>query len=142
MSKKLKYGVGTATIEIEGAEKAMFLAALRSANKALMDVLEKELAELEKNAQDNWPTRQKKYGQSQNSRNAFATELRFQPPSTIVGSVSNTAQYAWAIRAGADSTTNVKKGKRVADVLLWQPARKQAQKLAQEIAIKTVKRIK
>ena len=70
------------------------------------------------------------------------TGIRIIPPHTIQAFVENTAPYAWAIKVGRESTTNIRQGKRLADVVLWSPARKSVQKVLQQIAEQTVKRIR
>jgi hypothetical protein len=56
--------------------------------------------------------------------------------------VENTAEYAWAIKVGPTSTTNIRQGRRLANVVLWSPARRGTQKVIEAIANETVKRLR
>jgi hypothetical protein len=64
------------------------------------------------------------------------------PPSSIEAFVTNTAEYAWAIRVGRESKTSVPKGRKLADELLWKPAKKNADRIVLEIAKRTVRQLK
>ena len=142
---KLKYQNGQATIDIQGSAQAIVLDLVRQSAPIIMRELEKEIAELEANARSKWPTRQKKYGSSKDSKGKFERGIRIFPPSSVQGFVANMAPYAWAIKAGPGSNTPVKRGGRIANVLLWAPAKKGAEKLAQRTAaqmIRSMKRIK
>ena len=154
MANKIKYG----SIVVEGADANLLRELMRAAEPVLMDAIEKQLQQLKDDAQKGWPKRQTRTRRdgsiregtvSQNSAEAFVTTLKAQQ-GKLTGSVENTAQYAWAIRAGSrnpsltagGSAVPVRKGGRVADVLLWQPAKKGAAKLTKIIADQTMKRLK
>ena len=135
---KVQYKDGLATIDIDGAAQAMVLAMIRETAPIVMRELEAEVERLEANARSKWPSRQKRYGRSKDSKDKFEVGIRLIPP-FVQAFVANRAPYAWAIRAGAESDTPVKKGARVADVLLWQPARRGADRLAKRTAQKMMK---
>ncbi len=53
----------------------------------------------------------------------------------LVATLSNDAPYAWAIRVGENSKdTIVPYGKRISDELLWKPAKKLSDKIAESLA--------
>ena len=105
--------------------------------------IKKELATIKKNAVQNWPVRQRKYGASKGSKRKIKTDVS-RKNQKVDGSISNLAGYAWAIRAGKESKTSVKPGKRIADELLYKPAKKAADRIAKKIAndlINNIRRI-
>lgn len=95
--------------------------------------IKKELAQTEQKAKAQWPTRQEKYGPSKNSKSQIKTAITTKQM-VVTGSISNSAEYAWAIKAGATSDTSVKKGKRIADELLYKPIKKASDKIAKKVA--------
>lgn len=142
MGKMLKYGKGRGSIEIEGTQRDLILGTIRAADPSVVKVLEETTEQLAKKSQDRWLIRQPKYGRSQDSKGQHKTGLRIIPPYTIEAFVENTAEYAWAIKVGPDSTTNIRQGRRLAAVVLWDPARRGAQKVVEAIANETVKRLR
>jgi hypothetical protein len=138
----LRYGKGKGSVEITGKDRDMFLEIIRAADPIVVKVLEDTTKKLAKNSEKQWLVRQAKYGESQGSKFMHKTGIRIRPPYTIEAFVENTAPYAWAIKVGRESTTNIRQGKRLADVVLWSPAKKSVQKVLQQIAEATVKRIR
>lgn len=139
---KIKYGHGRGSMEIDGLQREIFLETIRSAEPIISLILQETVKEIADNAEKNWLVRQKKYGRSEDSRGQIQTGFRIIPPNTIEAFVENTAEYAWAIKVGAESQTNIPEGRRLADVLLWQPAKKQANNVVWEIARKTVRELR
>jgi hypothetical protein len=142
MSKVLRYGKGRGTIEIDESQRDLILGTIRAADPSIVKVLEQTTEELAKKSEDRWLVRQVIYGQSQNSKGQHKTGLRIIPPYTIEAFVENTAEYAWAIKVGPTSNTNIRQGRRLANVVLWSPARRGAQKVVEAIANETVKRLR
>jgi len=139
---KLKYGKGRGSIEIDGIQMDLILKTIRQAEPTIISILEQETEKLAKDSEDKWLVRQKKYGESKGSKYKHSTGLRIIPPYTIQAFVENTAEYAWAIKIGRESSTNLREGQRLADKVLWTPARKRVDKILQEIAIQTVKNLR
>jgi len=121
-------------------------------------VLEEVTLELMQNAQANWPVRQLStmtprqreealLNNRQHSVDMFDRGIRITSDS-VFAYVRNTAQYAWAIRAGAKSVNKTKNhlmvplGRRVANELLWKPARKNTDKVLKVLANDLGKSIK
>lgn len=142
MSKMLRYGKGRGTIEIDGSQRDLILGTIRAADPSIVKVLEQTTEELAKKSEDRWLVRQSKYGESKGSKRLHKTGLRIIPPYTIEAFVENTAEYAWAIKVGPTSTTNIRQGRRLAAVVLWDPARRGTQKVIEAIANETVKRLR
>jgi len=142
MAKVLKYGKGRGSIEIDGIQRDLILETIRQAEPTIISILEEETESLSKDSEDNWLVRQKKFGESQGSKYKHRTGLRIIPPYTIQAFVENTAEYAWAIKIGPSSSTNLREGQRLADKVLWTPARKRADKILQKIAAQTVKNLR
>lgn len=142
MSKVLRYGKGRGTIEIDGDQRDLILGTIRAADPSIVKVLEQTTEELAKKSEERWLVRQPKYGESQGSKGQHKTGLRIIPPYTIEAFVENIAEYAWAIKVGPDSNTNIRQGRRLADAVLWSPARRGAQKVIEKIAKETIKKVK
>ena len=53
---------------------------------------------------------------------------------TLEAVVGNTAPYAWAIKVGVDTELPYSLGTRVSNELLWKPAKKKADSVAEELA--------
>ena len=130
----LRYGKGAGSIELTGELRELILKALKNTDKILLDAVEEELTKIEENAKKQWPVRQKRYGKSKGSKNKFSKGFRIVPPATIEGFIRNTAPYAFAIKAGSDSTTSVEEGERVAQKLVFDPAAGAAQRIVQKVA--------
>ena len=126
-------------ISIDGDD--VYLRALRAANPAIINALEHEIKRIEEEAQKHWPVRQKRYGKSQNSKDQFETSIKIIPPNKVRAAVENKAPYAWAIVAGPDTTGGVKEKRRVANELMWKPAKKGIRKVLEDIAKNTVKKV-
>lgn len=88
---------------------------------------------------------------SKGSIDKFRTDLRIIGSGEVEASITNFAPYAWAIRMGVDSTTKggapifMPLGRRVANELLWKPAKRQADKVADVVAeelLDNIRRVK
>jgi hypothetical protein len=149
MAKNVKVRVGNATVE-----------ASPELNNLVNDLLEKALPETRRaidhaidqvlsDARRDWPirttrpTRQQLEGgesfqpeispQSKRSIDRFESGVIIEGEN-ILGYVANTAPYAWAIRAGRYSLTDVDVGKRVANELMFKPIKKQGDIVAEALA--------
>lgn len=142
MARTIRYGKGRASIEMDSTQRDLIMSTIKSAEPAIVKVLEDVTDELAKKSEERWLIRQPRYGDSQGSKYMHEVGLRVIPPFTIEAYVRNTAPYAWAIKVGRQSSSNIREGKRLADVVLWQPARRGAKKVVERIADETIKRIK
>ena len=142
MAQSLRYGKGKSSIEIEGTQRELIMTLLKQAEPILIDVLEDTVQNLAKQSEQSWLIRQPKYGKSKGSKFKHTTGLRIIPPYTVEAFVRNNAEYAWAIKVGRQSDTNIRQGKRLADVVLWQPARLEAQKVVQKVATEVVRQLR
>ena len=142
MTRRLRYGKGKSALEFDGTQRALMLETLNSAEPILMAILRAETERMKKEAEQAWPVRMSKYGESKGSKDRFTTGFRILPPSTVQAFVENSAPYAWAIRSGRGSKTPVTEGRRVAEELLWKPAKKNVKRITVEIAKRTVRRLK
>ena len=142
MTRRLKYGKGRGSIEIDSVQRDLILETIRAADSSIVKVLEDTVEELAKNSQERWLVRQPKYGKSKDSKNQHSTGIRIIPPYTIEAFVENNSPYAWAIKAGPTSRTNIPAGKRLAAVVLWNPARRGVDKVIERIANETIKKLK
>lgn len=114
---------------------------LGKSTKLTKELITRELKPIEQNAKKQWPVRQKRFGPSKGSNRKIVTNIK-EKNAVVSGSIANSAVYAWAIKAGEKSTTNVKKGKRVANVLFYEPAKKAADKIAKDVANELINNIK
>jgi hypothetical protein len=138
----LRYGKGKGSVEITGADRQMYLDIIRAADPIVVKVLEDTTRKLAQDSEKQWLVRQAKYGESQGSKFMHKTGIRIRPPYTIEAFVENTADYAWAIKIGRESTSNLREGRRLADAVLWSPARRGVDTVLKKIADATVKSIR
>lgn len=95
--------------------------------------IEKEMKEIETNAQKHWLVRNPKYGKSEGSKNKFKFGVKIDGLK-IVGFVENLAPYAWAIKVGKNSqNTDIKQGKRLAVELMEKPLKKISKTLTEKL---------
>jgi len=141
-SKVVRYGKGRGSVEITGTDRDMFLQIVREADPIIVKVLEDTTQKLAENSEKQWLVRQKKFGKSKGSKFMHQTGIRIRPPYTIEAFVENTADYAWAIKIGRTSDSNLREGRRLADAVLWSPARRSVNTVLKRIADLTVKRIR
>lgn len=95
-------------------------------------LIEKEFEKILDNAKTEWLVREKK---SKHSKEKLKMGIRVNRNFELVATLSNSAPYAWAIKVGENSKdTIVPYGKRIADELLWKPARKITNKIAESMA--------
>lgn len=81
---------------------------------------------------------------SKGSREKLYTAFVFSR-GTLEAVVGNDAPYAWAIKVGKDTDLPYKEGVRVADKLLWQPAKRRSKTIASKMAdaaIEAAKKVK
>jgi len=142
MSRVLRYGKGRGSIEIEGTQRDLIMDIVKQSDPIIVKVLEARTEELAKTSEKKWLVRQKKYGKSEGSKYKHRTGLRIIPPYTIQAFVENYSQYAWAIKVGPTSDTNLRQGRRLAEAVLWSPARRGAQKVVETIANEMVKQMR
>lgn len=77
----------------------------------------------------------RKSQKSKDSRGKLKMGIRVNQKFELVATLSNDAPYAWAIRVGENSKdTIVPYGKRISDELLWKPAKKLSDKIAESLA--------
>lgn len=107
-------------------------------------ILDDVTTKIMEDAKKDWPIRRRN---SQGSVNDFRRGISVSSDS-VVAYVENTATYAWAIKSGAKSVNQsgnsllVPLGRRVADELMWKPARQNADRVAEIMADELVKRLK
>lgn len=136
----IRYGKGRGSVELSGELKALVETLLQEAAPIAVAALKEELEPIATQARKKWPTRQPRYGRSLDSKDKVEMGIRVIPPATIEGYISNSAEYAWAIKAGRQSDTPVAEGQRVADVLIWKPVQKKASSVAKKIADEMMKK--
>jgi hypothetical protein len=162
--KKLRYGKGKASIEIDGTMKDMLEKALREVAPMTMAIIEAELEERVKYAKDNWIVRGNKpvknrdgtfrtiKQKSERSIDKFSQGIRIvDGGKAIEGFFRNDATYAYAIKVASyskkdDGTSpNVAEGKRIAIEAMWKPAKAGVPKLIKRLSdayVKEQKKVK
>ncbi len=76
----------------------------------------------------------RKSPKSQDSRGKLRMGIRVNQKFELVAFLANDAPYAWAIKVGANSDTDMAFGTRIADELMWKPVKKIANKIAKSMA--------
>lgn len=153
MAKTLRYGRGKGSIQIDGTLKKMLEEALQEVAPMTMHILESEIKERVKHAKKNWIVRgdverTRKNGtkytykqKSDRSIDKFKTGVRLLDGGrTIEAFYSNTAPYAWVIKAGKQSkkddgsTSSVKPGQYVARETMFKASKAGVDKLIKKLA--------
>ena len=128
----------------ERQNEAAFLDLLDEIAPSTRKVFEEVTEQLMSHAQSNWPVRKRN---SKGSVNDFERGITVTSDS-VYAYVRNNAQYAWAIKSGVDSVNRDKQpliiplGRRIAQEVLWSPARKEADRVAEALADDFAKRAK
>lgn len=138
MARRLRYGKGLGSIEIEGTQKQLIEEALRDVAPLTMKVIEDELDKRVEHAQKEWIVRKKN---SQGSIDKFDTGIRIiEGGRAIEGFFRNMAPYAYMIRVGEDSERKngqkprIAAGQLLAEVSMWDAAKKDINKLVDRLA--------
>ena len=76
----------------------------------------------------------RKSPKSQDSRGKLRMGIRVNQKFELVATLNNDAPYAWAIKVGANSDTDMSFGTRISNELLWKPAKKITDKIAESMA--------
>ena len=71
---------------------------------------------------------------SQDSKGKLRMGIRVNEQFELVAFLANDAPYAWAIRVGVNSDTNMAYGTRIADELMWKPVRSLSNKIARTLS--------
>ena len=128
----------------ERQTEAAFLDLLDEIAPSTRKVFEEVTEQLMNHAQSNWPVRKRN---SKGSVNDFERGITVTSDS-VFAYVRNNAQYAWAIKSGLNSVNRNKEpliiplGRRIAQEVLWSPARKEADRVAEALADDFAKRVK
>lgn len=140
--RRLRYGKGRGSIEITGELQDLIMRALKNSHPDIMRQMEEGIKKVEEGAKRDWPVRQAKYGESQDSKGQITSGFRIVPPSTVEGFIRNSAPYAYAIKAGRDSTTSVARGERVVEALIFEPFGIESERIMDEIAKLIIKKMR
>ena len=138
MSRRLRYGKGLGSIEISGTQKALLEEALREVAPMTVKIIEDELDKRVEFAKKEWIVRKKN---SKGSINKFDTGIRIlQGGKEIEGFFRNMAPYAYMIKVADHSVkkngskTIVPVGKLLAEVSMWDAAKKDIDKVIKNLA--------
>lgn len=138
--KKIKFGTGAVTIDLSDEVADAIQNVVDKVLPNTRRQIDKQLAEIEQNAKNKWLVREEN---SKNSKSKMYSEVVVNSQLQLVGNVGNSAGYAWAIRTGEDTQqTALSTGKRLSNELLWKPAKKQSNEIAETIAKETIKLMK
>jgi hypothetical protein len=97
---------------------------------------------MEKDGRFSTKTTFEKSEKSKDSKGKLKLTVRVNKQFELVASLTNTAPYAWAIKVGENSDTTLAYGTRIADELLWKPAKKITDKIAESMANEILRTIK
>ena len=107
-------------------------------------LIQDEFTKILDNARREWLVRNPEINRGEPSKGSakkLSMGIRLNGQGEIVAFLRNTAEYAWAIKVGQKSETSIPKGKRLANELLWKPARKASTKVVKSLSneIETLK---
>lgn len=149
MTTTIKSGI--AEVKFARDPEDFFTGFLSKVAPQTLAILQDTVRELERDAQRDWPVRQPKLiwekkrvvGErptTQGSVNKFETGYTVTASNEFVAFVRNAAPYAWAIKMGVESVNkqgqdiNLSLGARVANEVMFKPAKKQANRVAEALA--------
>ena len=95
------------------------------------------MEKIKSNAENEWLVRQpNKKGQptTKGSKNKIYIGKKINKDAEIVFFLGNSAPYAWAIKVGVESDTNLPRGRRIANELLVKPTKKATTIMLEAIA--------
>ena len=131
-----KIASGSTSAEIKGGD---LLSLLDKIAPELRRSLQDEIEDLYQSAFKQWPVKKKNSRGSKKLLERGVTIERRGSGMAIVGYVRNTAPYAWAIKVGVETEAVIPLGRRIASELLWKPAQKQADKVAEALSADLMK---
>ena len=139
-TKKIK--TGKATIEVGTELDDMVSNVINKLFPEFKKEMEREFESIYKEAKKNWLIRRTKYGSPSKKTERSIDKLEFKVSiqgGSIIGSVSNLAPYAWAIKVGERSETILPLNTRLANELLWKPVKKINKKLSEKLMDEIIK---
>ena len=157
MSRKITSG--RASVEIDQDLQSFYSGFLDKVAPNAKKILDETLQTIERDAIKDWPVRKPEIyrdrdgnitgskSTSLESWRKFERGFKILPDGSFEAYLKNTAPYAWYIKFGEDSRNKQRKeiiqpqGKRVADVLLIAPQRKQSKKVSEALADDLMKRV-
>ena len=125
----------TTKVKIEDKLDRMVMETINKLFPEFSQLIEAEVKKVHDNAKKNWLIRGKN---SKKSVDKLKFNVKIQG-GKIVGSVSNLAPYAYAIKVGPKSDTILPLGKRIADELLTKPMKKMSKKLNDKLVEEFIK---
>lgn len=139
-TKKIKSG--NTTIEVGTELDDMVSNVINKLFPEFKKEMEREFESIYKDAKKNWLIRRTKYGSPSKKTERSIDQLEFRVSiqgGSIIGSVSNLAPYAWAIKVGERSETILPLNTRLANELLWKPVKKINKKLSEKLMDEIIK---
>jgi hypothetical protein len=132
-------------VKIEDKLDKMVMETINRLFPEFSKLIEDEVKKVYDNAYKNWLVRKTenqhgffKNKRSKDSKNKLKFDVKIQG-GKIVGSVSNLAPYAYAIKVGPKSDTILPLGKRIADELITKPMKKMSKKLNDKLVDEFIK---
>ena len=140
--KKIKGGNVSSTLKGDGFKAIDDL--LRIVTPNAQKVIESEFQKIESHAKNEWlirqPTKSGRYI-SKGSKHKIYTGIKVTKNAKLRFVIGNSAPYAWAIKVGVESDTNLPRGTRIANELLWKPSKKATDIIIEALADELMKKI-
>jgi len=130
-SKWLVRGAKPETVE---SMKERTFAAMTKTGKYTPDAARVIIEKMDMAGKFNADNSFRKSPKSQDSKGKLRMGVRVNQKFELVAFLANDAPYAWAIKVGENSDTDMSYGTRIADELMWKPVRKLADKIAKSMA--------
>lgn len=135
-SKWLVRGAKPETVE---SMKERTFAAMTKTGKYTPDAARVIIEKMDMAGKFNADNSFRKSPKSKDSRGKLRMGVRVNQKFELVATLTNDAPYAWAIKVGENSDTDMSYGTRIADELLWKPAKKITDKIAESMANEMLK---
>ena len=137
-----KINSGNTTIEVGTELDDMVTNVINKLFPEFKKEMEREFKAIHENAKKNWLIRRTKYGSPSKQTKRSIDKLKFNVSiqgGSIVGSVSNLADYAWAIKVGERSETFLPLNTNISNELLWKPVKKLNKQLSEKLLDEIIK---
>lgn len=132
MARQLKFKSGNIQVNMSNEVTKGFENIVNNMLPKTRQAIDQILDRLENDARRRWLVRDKN---SKGSREKIYSEVVITPNLEIQAVIGNRAEYAWAIKVGVDpQNSRLNMDRRLADGLLWSPAKKASNQIAKIFA--------
>lgn len=132
MARQIRFKSGNIQVNMSNEVQRGFENIVNNMLPKTRQAIDEILDRLESDARQRWLVREK---DSKGSRDKIYSEVVISPNMELKAVIGNRAEYAWAIKVGVDpQKSQLNMDRRLADGLLWSPARNASTQIAKIFA--------